>query len=73
MRASHDDDRERSLSIGSDAGGKCGRQQSQAGHQSGHHDGAKSQERGLPRSRVDIHSLRPQLVDVGNENDGCLD
>src|SRR5450631_2187467 len=68
-QARYDDNGERPLRIRSDAGGKGGRQQSEASNQCRHHDGPEPKQGSFPCSLANAHSLLAQLVDVGNEND----
>src|SRR6185312_15331180 len=64
--AADDDQGERSLRIGADAGRHRGRQQSKRGDQRRHHDRPQAQERRLVHRLVHRHAVAPQLVDAGN-------
>src|SRR5512143_2827848 len=64
-----DDDGKWLLCVGTDAGGKRRREQTEARDESGPHDGAETHERGFVRGFADATAFEAQLVDVADEND----
>src|SRR5208282_128285 len=69
---SYDHDGEGALGIGTDGVRECGGEQSQRGHQHGHHDGPQPQHGALNRGVLDGIAQSSQLIDVFEHDDSGL-